>query len=243
MVDNKKIEEFEQEVKKELADNFKEAEESLNEASDETRKELGEVFNQVKVAVLKLKDQLVALDINKDGVTLGDHLEEFTKNINETVTKTTAKISEAKLDEKSMDAWNKTKDAVVKASESIKAKAKEVYTNVVNKEKVDKVVDDAAAKVDEVVAKVQTKGEELYGEALEKNPEMKKVVDTVVDKTLEAKEFVDAKYQEFIHNPEVRKTVRTARDKVVEFTGNVVESVKEMFNNETEEEPEDEEEE
>lgn len=229
MVDNKKIEEFEQEVKKELADNFKDAEESLKEVPEETKKELGEIFRQVKAAVLKLKDQLVALDVNKDGVTLGEHLEEFTKNINETVSKATAKVNDVKLDEKSQEAWVKTKDAAIRAGYAIREKAKEVYTTVINKEKVEKTVDEAVQKVDEAVAKVQAKGEEIYDDALENNPEMKKVVDAVVDKTLEAKEFVDAKYQEFIHNPEVRKTVREARNKVVEFADKIVESTKDLF--------------
>ena len=119
-------------------------------------------------------------------------------------------------------------------AEKVSTKAKELFSQI-DKEKVQETVDEAAKKFDETVDKVVDASEEVYAKATE-NPDVKKVVDAVGAKTKEATEFVNEKYQEFIHDEKVRETVRNAKDGLTDLAGKAMNSLKNLFGGNNEEE-------
>jgi len=237
MDENKNLEELEQEVKEEL----NEVEKGIEEAADEEVKEVAKkVLAQAKESLQSLKDAVVNLDLNKDGVTLGQHLGKFSQQITDAINHAQEKMEPKELDEQSENAWGATKEALNKVSDSVVKAAKEAYETVTNKEKFKETWDNAAEKLSEATKeagkKVAEKSEAIYADVAEKNPQVKETVDKVAEKTKEASDFVAEKYQEFIHDEKVRATVRTAKNNLVEFGGKVAEAFKDMFKPEEEEE-------
>ena len=234
MDENKKIEELAEEVKDELH----EAEEQIEEAPEEAKEVLNDVLAQVKEKLAGLKEAVVALDLNKDGITLGEHLGKFSEFVSHKLDDAGNKLGELRNDPKTEEVWAKTKENVTKISEGVVGKAKEVYANVVESEKLNASIDEAAGKLDEAVKAVKEKGSELYENA---DPNVKKTVDTVVEKGKEAESFVAEKYQEFIHNENVRKAVVGAKDSVIDFAEKVAAAVKDLLPGEKKEEESEEE--
>ena len=233
MDENKRIEDLAEEVKDEL----NEAEAEVEEAPEEAKEVLNDVLSQVREKLVNLKDAVAGLDLNKDGVTLGEHLGKFSEFVSHKLDDAGTKLGELKNDPKTEEVWAKTKANVTRISEGVVGKAKEVYANVVESEKLNATVDEAAGKLDEAVKSVKEKGAELYEKA---DPNVKKTVDAVVGKGKEAESFVAEKYQEFIHNESVRKTVVGAKDTVVDFAEKVISAFKDLLPNEKKEESEEE---
>lgn len=227
MDENKNFEELEKEVEQELND----VEASVADSSEEVQEEVKSLVDQVKGALNSLKETVVNFDLDKDGVTLGDRIEEVGKQFNEIVGKATTKFNEDPAAQETVD---KAKAGINSAYEKVVGKAKELYAQF-NAEKVQETVDDAAEKVDETVDKVLEAGEDIYNKATE-NPEVKKVVDKVVEKGKEAQEYVADKYQEFIHDEKVRETVRNAKDSLTDLASKVMSGVKDLFGGKDEEE-------
>jgi len=178
-----------------------------------------------------LKEKVVNLDLNNDGVTLGNHLDEFGKTVNEAVNKASEKFNE---NEQAKETWEGAKTRFNGVAEKVSTKAKELFSQI-DKEKVQETVDEAAKKFDETVDKVVDASEEVYAKATE-NPDVKKVVDAVGAKTKQATEFVNEKYQEFIHDEKVRETVRNAKDGLTDLAGKAMNSLKNLFGGNNEEE-------
>lgn len=222
MDENKRIEELAEEVKDELH----EAEAEIEEAPEEAKEVLNDVLSQVKEKLTGLKEAIVGLDLNKDGVTLGEHLGKFSEFVSHKLEETGDKLGELKKDPKTEEVWAKTKANVTRISEGVVGKAKEVYATVMENEKLNETVDTAASKLDEAVKSVKEKGEELYANA---DPNVKKTVDAVVVKGKEAESFVAEKYQEFVHNENVRKTVVGAKNTIVDFAEKIVAAVKDLL--------------
>ena len=236
MDENKNLEELEQEVKDELS----EVEKGIEEANDEEVKETAKkVLDQAKASLLNLKEAVSGLDLNKDGVTLGQHLGKFSQQITDAIAHAQEKVGHKELDEQTEQAWGATKETLTKVSDNVVKAAKEAYETVTNKEKLKETWDSAAEKLSEATKeagkKVTAKGEAIYAEYAEKNPKVKETVDKVAEKAGEASAFVSEKYQEFIHDEKVRAAVRTAKNNIEEFSGKVVEAFKDMFKPEEEE--------
>ena len=237
MDENKNLEELEQEVKDELS----EVEKGIEEANDEEVKETAKkVLEQAKASLLNLKAAVEGLDLNKDGVTLGQHLGKFSQQITDAINHAQEKMEPKELDEQSENAWGATKEKLTQVSDSVVKAAREAYETVTNKEKFKETWDNAAEKLSEATKeagkKVAEKSEEIYADVAEKNPQVKEIGDKVAEKTKVAREFAADKSQEFIHDEKVRATVRTAKNNLVEFGGKVVEAFKDMFKPEDEEE-------
>ena len=226
MDENKNIQEFEEEVVKEL-------DEVVDETAHapEVQEEVKSVIEQVKEALKGLKETVVNLDLDKDGVTLGARIEEFSKTVNETVNKASEKFNE---NPQAKETWEGAKTRFNGVTEKISNKAKELFGQV-DKDKVQETVDEAAKKFDETVDKVVDASEEVYAKATE-NPEVKKVVDAVTEKTKEASTYVNEKYQEFIHDEKVRETVRNAKDGLTDLAGKAIGTFKNLFGGNNEEE-------
>ena len=226
MDENKNIQEFEEEVVKEL-------DEVVDETAHdpEVQEEVKSVIEQVKEALKGLKETVVNLDLDKDGVTLGARIEEFSKTVNETVSKASEKFNE---NPQAKETWEGAKTRFTDVTEKVSTKAKELFAQI-DKDKVQETVDEAAKKFDETVDKVVDASEEVYAKATE-NPEVKKVVDAVGEKTKEATAFVNEKYQEFIHDEKVRETVRNAKDGLTDLAGKAIGTLKNLFGGNNEEE-------
>ena len=225
MEENKNFEELEEEVKKELD----EVEAVAEESEEETREQVKDVLNTVKGALGKFKEAILSIDINKDGVTVGNHVEELTKTVGETIGKANEKFAEIK-DEKGTEAWEKVKVSLGKVTDTVVTRTKEAFGKVTEgepavEETVDETVDQTAEKVDKVVDDLKAKGAELYEKAVS-NEEVKKVVDKVSEKTKEVAGAASEKYQEFIHDEKVRETVRNAKNTVTDFADKLADAVK-----------------
>ena len=218
MDENKNLEELEQEVKEELD----EVEKGIDEVVDEDVKEVAKkVLEQAKTSLAGLKDAISNLDLNKDGVTLGQHLGKFSQQISDAIDNAQEKVGFKDLDEKSSQAWGATKETLNKVSDNVVKAAKEAYETVTNKEKLKETWDNATGKLSEVTKEATKKGEEFYADVAEKNPAIKETVDKVAEKTKEASRYVSDKYQEFIHDEKVRETVRNAKNIVVDVAGKI----------------------
>ena len=241
MDENKNLEELEQEVKDELS----EVEKGIEEANDDEVKDVAKkVLDQAKASLLNLKAAVEGLDLNKDGVTLGQHLGKFSQQITDAINRAQEKVGYKELDEQTQQAWGQTKETITKVSDNVVKAAKDAYETVINKEKLKETWDSAAEKLSEATKEagknISAKGEEIYAEVAEKNPELKEAVDKVTEKAGEASAFISEKYQEFIHDEKVRAAVRTAKNNIEEFSSKVVEAFKDMFKpeEEAEEQPE-----
>lgn len=233
MDENKNLEELEQEVKEELD----EVEKGIDEVVDEDVKEVAKkVLEQAKTSLAGLKDAISNLDLNKDGVTLGQHLGKFSQQISDAIDNAQEKVGFKDLDEKSSQAWGATKETLNKVSDNVVKAAKEAYETVTNKEKLKETWDNATGKLSEVTKEATKKGEEFYADVAEKNPAIKETVDKVAEKTKEASRYVSDKYQEFIHDEKVRETVRNAKDSLTDLASKVMSGVKDLFGGKDEEE-------
>ncbi len=239
MDENKNLEELEQEVKDEL----NEAEKAVEEATDEDVKEAAKkLIDMAGKSLTSLKEAIINLDLNKDGVTLGTHLGKFSQRITDAIENAQERLGAKELDEKTSQAWGQTKESLTKISDNVVKAAKDAYETVTNKEKLKETWDNATEKFAEAAKetsrKVIAKGEELYNEVAEKNPGVKEAVDKAAAKTKEASQFVSDKYQEFIHDEKVRATVREAKNTVLDLSEKLTEAVKDLFKPEEEDEEE-----
>lgn len=239
MDENKNLEELEQEVKDEL----NEAEKAVEEATDEDVKEAAKrLIDMAGKSLASLKEAIINLDLNKDGVTLGTHLGKFSQQITDAIDHAQEKLGTKELDEKTTQAWGQTKESLAKISDNVVKAAKDAYETVTNKEKLKETWDNATEKfteaAKEATQKATAKGEELYNEVAEKNPGVKEAVEKATEKTKEATQFVSDKYQEFIHDEKVRTTVREAKNTVLDISEKVAAAVKDLFKPEEEDEEE-----
>lgn len=228
---NNKLEELAEEVKDEL----EEAEKAVEEAPEEAKDVLNDVINQVKEKFGSLKQAVADIDLNKDGLKLGEQLGKFSEQVSQKIDEAGKKLEGYKEDDKIQEAWASTKDKLTKLSNTVIEKGKEAYNSFTRSEKVEEAVDETAAKVDDALNDIKEKGAEIYEGS---NPNIKKAVDTVVEKSKEAGSYISDKYNEFVHNESVRKVVVSARDNIVYFADMLANSVKDILPVEEEEKEE-----
>ncbi len=136
----------------EAVEETEETEETCEETAEDVASEVKSAINDVKEtvsnSVKELLDKLNSADLSKEA--LKGHLENLTKNVNETVAKAGEKVNSLKEDPKTAEVWQKAKDAYTSASETVVKGANEVYGKAMSNENVKNAVEKVSEKAKEV---------------------------------------------------------------------------------------------
>ena len=225
-MEENKVEEIVEEVKEDVA----EAVEDVKEETNETAEEAKDVIAQAKAGFKNFIEKVAAIDLDKDGKTIGNRVEELGKAAKDVVNTAAEKFNEVKEDPKTGETIDKAKETFNNVTNTVSSKVKDVVNSFKKQE------EPCEEKVEVVEEPVEAE-KEAPVEEINFNEEVKKMADTITEKAKVAGEYASDKYQEFIHDENVRKTVRTARDFVVGLAGKVKDAL-EGKKEETEETPE-----
>ncbi len=235
-MEENKVEEFVEEVKEDVAEAVEEVKEDVAETAEETK----DVFAQAKAGFKSFIDKVAAIDLNKDGKTVGTRVEELGKAAKDVVNTAAEKFNEVKEDPKTGETLDKAKETFNNVTSTVSNKVKDVVNSFRKQEEpcCEKPGEECCCEEKKEAAEEPVNAEEAAPvEEINFNEEVKKMADTITEKAKVASEYASDKYQEFIHDENVRKTVRTARDFVVGLAGKVKDAL-EGKNEVTEETPE-----